>query len=408
MHFKYLIIGGGIAGFYAAQSIREIDKEGSLAIISQESYLPYDRTVLSKGYLEGKIRRDSIFLKKREYYEKNKIELMLNKKAIELDVEDNKVKLDDGTEIEFEKLLIATGGSPRKLNVEGSDLKGIFYLRSLDDCERIREAYEEAKNIVIVGGGFIGCEAASVFASKGLKVTIIELTEHLLSRVLDQEMSIFIEDFLKSKGVEIFTNTSASRFVGEDGRIKAVETNKGELIPADLALIGIGINPNVELAKQAGIKVENGIVVNEYLETNIQGIYAAGDVAMFYSTIFKKYMRVEHYDVALKQGKVAGKNMAGHRIPFDEVPYFFSYISELKIYVYGELNNQYKNLRRGELDINKGFLKFYFEGDTLNAVLAVNTFKDLQLAKELIKKRALLKDPSLIPKQEIELKLAFS
>ncbi|HLI46772.1 MAG TPA: FAD-dependent oxidoreductase [Geobacterales bacterium] len=403
MNYRYLILGGGISGFYAAQSIREKDKEGALAIISQESTLPYDRTVLSKGYLEGRIKRESIFLKKQDFYDKNKIELILGKSAVEIDPSNKRVKLNDGNWVHYEKLLIATGGTPRRLKIEGSDLKGVFHLRSLADCDMIKDWLSSTKKAVIIGGGFIGCEVASVLAKKNIEVTMLELTPHLLSRVLDEEMSIIIENFLKSKGVKIYTNTSASRIIGENGKIKAVETNNGEVIEADFALIGVGINPNVDLARNAGIKVDNGVITNEFLETSVQDIYAAGDIAMFYSPIFKKYMRVEHYDVAVKHGKIAGKNMAGERQAFDELPYFFSRMAELSVYVYGELNNKFQSVRRGEIDLKTGFLKFYFDNSVLNSVLAVNTFKDLNVAKELIKKRFEIKDIGIFSREDIDL-----
>lgn len=401
--YKYLIIGGGVSAYYAAQSIRERDKEGKLAIISKETVLPYDRTVLSKGYLEGKIKRESIFFKKQDFYDKNKIELILGKSVIKIDSNNNRVKLQDGNWFSYEKLLIATGGIPRKLNIEGSNLKGVFYLRSLEDCDIIKDWLNNTKKAVIIGGGFIGCEVAAVLAKKGIDVTMLEITPHLLSRVLDEEISIVIENFLKSKGVKILTNTSASRILGENGKIKAIETSDGQIIDAEMAIIGVGIIPNVEIAEDAGIKVENGIVTNEYLETNIPNIYAAGDIAMFYSTIFKKYMRVEHYDVAVKHGKIVGRNMTGERVPFEELPYFFSYIAELSIYVYGELNNKYHNIRRGELDLKKGFLKFYFENGILNSVLSINTFKDLNITKELIKRRYKADDISIFAKEDLDL-----
>jgi len=408
MNYKYLILGGGIAGCYAAQSIREIDKEGSIAIVSKEIHLPYDRTVLSKGYLQGKIKRESIFIKKKDFYEKNKIELILGRKAEKLDAENKKVKLDDSSWIGFDKLLIATGGEPRKLNIEGSELKGVFYLRSLDDCDSIKEWLSFAKKAVIIGGGFIGCEVASVLASKNIDTTILELTPHLLSRVLDEEMSIFIENFLKSKGVKIITNSSAIKIIGEDGKVKAVQTNNGDVIEADMVLIGVGIIPNIELAKNAGIKTDNGIITNEYLETSVPDIYAAGDIALFYSPIFNKYLRVEHYDVALRHGKVAGKNMAGKKETFNELPYFFSYMAELSIYVYGELSNKYKSVRRGLPDLKKGFLKFYFENGILNSVLSVNTFKDLNISKELIKERFKAEDINIFSYENFDLNILLN
>lgn len=405
--FKYLIVGGGVAGYNAAVSIRQIDKEGSLAIVSEESHLPYDRTVLSKGYLEGRIKKESIFFKKIDFYEKNSIKLFLNKRVTELDASNKIVKTEDGEVIEFDKLLLATGGKARKLKIEGSELKNVFYLRSLDDCEKIKEAMINAKSAVIIGGGFIGCEVASVFASKGITTTILELTQHLMSRVLDEEMSMFIEDFLRSKGIRILTNTSAKRIIGNH-RARAVETSDGEVIDADIVIVGIGISPNVELAEKAGIKIENGIVVDEYLETNVKDIFAAGDVAYFYSPIFKRHLRVEHYDLASKHGRIAGKNMAGNRSPFNELPYFFSHMAELSIYVYGEMNNKYLSIRRGGLDLKNGFLKFYLEDNIINAVLSVNTFREIDVAKELIKSRKQIEKLNVISDISFDLKKLLS
>ena len=393
-HAPYVIIGGGLAGVAAADTIRRRDKTGRLMMICAEPHPPYDRVPLSKGYLLGDITRDQIFLRRANFYERNKVELVLGQAATALDLTTRQITLADGRQIGFEKLLLATGGRPRRLPIPGADLGGIYYLRDLEDSDAIRAALQGARRAVVIGGGFIGCEVATGLAQLGLATTVVELTPGVLSLVLDAETSGFIESFLRQQGVTVLTNTAAAHFVGEQGRVRAVVTNTGETLEADLVTVGVGIAPNTELATAAGLTVDNGVVVNEYLEA-APGIYAAGDIARYYSPPLGRHVRVEHYDVALQHGRVAAANMTGEQRSYTELPYFFSYMGALHIDVVGDMSRRQQSIRRGALGLEPGFAQGYFADGLLQAVLCINGDPALlQAARECIAERRPVTDPA--------------
>lgn len=393
-HAPYVIIGGGLAGVAAADTIRRRDKTGRLMMICAEPHPPYDRVPLSKGYLLGEIQRDQIFLRRANFYERNKVELVLGQAATALDLTTRQITLADGRQVGFEKLLLATGGRPRRLPIPGADLEGIYYLRDLEDSDAIRAALQGAHRAVVIGGGFIGCEVATGLAQLGLATTVVELTPGVLSLVLDAETSGFIESFLRQQGVTVLTNTAAAHFVGEQGRVRAVVTNTGETLEADLVTVGVGIAPNTELAAAAGLPVDNGVVVNEYLEA-APGIYAAGDIARYYSPPLGRHVRVEHYDVALQHGRIAAANMTGEQRSYTELPYFFSYMGALHIDVVGDMSRRQQSIRRGALGLEPGFAQGYFADGMLQAVLCINGDPALlQAARECIAERRPVTDPA--------------
>jgi 3-phenylpropionate/trans-cinnamate dioxygenase ferredoxin reductase component len=389
----YVIIGGGLAGVAAADAIRRRDKTGRLILMCAEPHPPYDRVPLSKDYLLGNIERQQVFLRQPRFYERNNIEL-LHQAATALDLQARLVTLADGSQIGFEKLLLATGGRPRRLPIPGAHLQGAFYLRNLEDTETIQQAVRQARRAVVVGGGFIGCELAAGFTQLGLETTIVELTPAVLSLVLDAETSHFIEAYLRQRGVTILTNTAAAHLLEEHGRVKALYTNTGTELAADLVAIGVGILPNTELASAAGLTVENGVVVNEYLEA-ASGVYAAGDMARYYSPVLGRHLRVEHYDVALQHGRTAGANMTGAQQPYTELPYFFSHMGDLHIDVVGDMGRREHSVRRGPLALDPGFAQGYFADGLLQAVLCINGEGEfIQAARERIAQRQPVADPA--------------
>ena len=390
----YVIVGGGLAATAAIDAIRRRDKTGRLVLIGAEPHLPYDRVPLSKDYLLGRMEREHVFLRPPRFYERHRVERILGQSATVLDPNRNTITLDDGRQIPFQKLLMATGGRPRRLPVPGADLDGISYLRTLEDSDALRAGMAEARRAVVVGGGFIGCEVATAFAQSGLQTTLIEVTPAPLSLVLDTETSAFVTTFLSQQGVTLRTDTAAVRFVGKSGRIQRVVTGAGEEIEADVAVIGVGIAPNTELAAAAGLTVDNGVVVNEYLEAT-EDIYAAGDMACYYSPTLGRHLRVEHYDVALQHGRTAGANMAGARVTYTELPYFFSHMGALHIDVIGDMSSRQRCVRRGPLSLEPGFTQFYFADGLLQAALFVNGKPELlQAARERIAQRRPVVDPA--------------
>ena len=399
-HTSYVIIGGGLAAVAAADALRRRDKTGRLMLIAAEPHPPYDRVPLSKEYLLGEMERDQVFLRRPRFYERNKVELILNQAATALDLNTRQVTLANGTQIAFDKLLLATGGRPRRLPIPGDDLAGIYYLRNLEDTEAIQQAVKGARRAVVVGGGFIGCELATAFAKLGLTTTVVELTPAVLSLVIDPETSEFVQSYLRQQGVTVLTNTGAARFIGEQGRVKAVATNTGEELAADFVAVGVGIAPNTELAAAAGLSVDNGVVVNEYLEA-ADGVFAAGDMANYYSPILGHRLRVEHYDVAVQHGRVAGANMTGERQAYTELPYFFSFMGEIQLNVIGDMSRRERWVRRGDLCLDPGFVQFYFADGLLQAMLSVNRNGTLlQAARERIAQRRPVADPAAFADEE--------
>ncbi|ETW98852.1 MAG: hypothetical protein ETSY1_17160 [Candidatus Entotheonella factor] len=390
---SYVIVGGGLAAVAAADAIRRRDKEGRIIIISNEPHAPYDRVPLSKDYLLGNIERDDIFLRRTRFYERGKIELMLGQPVTALELDQHRVALANGDHVSFDKLLLATGGRPRRLPIPGDDLQGVFYLRNVEDTEAIQKAVEGAKRAVVVGGGFIGCELACAFTKLGLHTTVVELTPAVLSLAIDAETSQFIETYLRQQGVTVLTEIGAARFEGEAGQVTAVVTNTDERIEADIVAVGIGIIPNTELAAEAGLTVDNGVVVNEYLEA-AEDVYIAGDIARYYSPTMGRHVRVEHYDVAMQHGRTAAVNMTGERQAYTELPYFFSTMGEINLNVIGDMGKREQCVRRGALNLDPGFAQFYFAENLLQAVLTVNLNGPLlQAAKARILTRQPVADP---------------
>ena len=399
----YVIIGGGLAATAAIDAIRRRDKTGRLALIGAEVHLPYDRVPLSKDYLLGRMEREDVFLRRPRFYERHRVEQFLGQSATAVDVSTRTVTLDDGSEVGFEKLLLATGGRPRRLPIPGAGLDGIYYLRTLEDSDALRAAMADARRAAVVGGGFIGCEVATAFAQSGLQTTLIEVTPAPLSLVLDAETSAFIASFLSQQGVTLRTDTAAAQFAGAQGRVERVVTSGGEEIEADVVVIGVGIAPNTELAAAAGLNVDNGVVVNEYLEA-ADAIYAAGDVARYYSPTLGRHLRVEHYDVALQHGRTAGANMAGAHLAYTELPYFFSHVGALHVDVIGDMSVRQQSVRRGPLSLEPGFAQFYFADGLLQAALFINGKPDhLQAARERIAQRRPVTDPAAFADETREL-----
>jgi len=403
---RYLIVGGGLAGGSAVEAIRSRDHEGRIVLVSDERHLPYDRVALSKGYLMGKLRQESLFLQDTEFYEQQHVEVLLGRRAQRLDTSAQAVFLDDGRELKYERLLLATGGRVRHLPIQGSDLPGIYYLRTIEDSDAIRMAMSSARRVVVIGGGFIGCEIAAACMQSGLDTTIIEACPSLLSLPLDPETAQWITKYFIEQGVHVLTNEAAARLVESKGRVAAVETKTEKTIPADFVAVGIGITPNIELAKEAGLPVDNGVIVDEQLRVDNTSVYAAGDVASFYSPVFDKHLRLEHYDAAAKHGKVAGANMTGAQERFIELPHFFSSMFKLRIEVWGDATQRDVLVRRGPLELSDkgGFAQFYLSQGRVQAYLSVNRpYKEAESSKNLILSRQPIKDTSLLSNESVDL-----
>jgi 3-phenylpropionate/trans-cinnamate dioxygenase ferredoxin reductase component len=402
-HASYVIVGGGLAAVAAADALRRRDKAGRIVIISNEPHPPYDRVPLSKDYLLGHIERDDIFLRRARFYERSKVELMLSQPVTALELDQHRVVLASGDRVSFDKLLLATGGRPRRLPIPGDEMNGVFYLRNVEDTEAIQKAVEGARRAVVVGGGFIGCELACAFTKLGLHTTVVELTPAVLSLAIDAETSQFIESYLRQQGVHVLTEIGAARFEGDNGQVVAVVTHTGERLEADIVAVGVGIIPNTELAAEAGLNVDNGVIVNEYLEA-AENVYVAGDIARYYSPTMGRHVRVEHYDVAMQHGRTAAVNMTGERQAYTELPYFFSTMSDINLNVIGDMGKREHCVRRGPLSLDPGFAQFYFAEGLLQAVLTVNRDGSwLQAAKARILTGQPVADPKAFADESKEI-----
>jgi 3-phenylpropionate/trans-cinnamate dioxygenase ferredoxin reductase subunit len=335
---NYLLVGGGLASVWAAQNIRERDKEGRLIIVGEESRPPYDKPPLSKNYIaDDEIKEADAYSKFDNFYPDNNIELMLGSKATKLDPAAHTVTLENGTAIRYEKLLLCTGADPKTLAVPGSDLKNVFYLRKLDESLAIRAAIRKSKRIVLAGAGYLNLEVGSGALKNGLNVTYVEPTGWPWSRFASPKLGQFMTGAYEKAGAKFHFNDSVTAFTG-DGSISSVTTKTGAQIACDMAVIAVGATLNTELAKDAGLKMgdRGGVIVNEFLQTSDPDIYAAGDIACFQDIALGKQWHAEHHLNAKWQGRAVGAIMAGDRKPYDQVPYFFSDFLDLHMVQRGD------------------------------------------------------------------------
>jgi NAD(P)H-nitrite reductase large subunit len=304
----YLIIGGGTAGTTAAETIRQKDLEGSVTIISEELEPLYSR-ILLREFLEDRLPLERLYLRTSEQYEEKRINLIKGVKANRLDTQNKKIYLPSGEEIHYKKLLLASGSKPEHLDTPGSDLEGIYYLRTLADAKKIKNQLAKAKTAVIVGGGFIGLDFVQIFRRVGLPTTCLLRGSHYWSRQVGERIGELINEVLEKNGVKLITKTQACKFIGKDSLEKIV-LEGGQEITADIAGVGVGVYPSLGYLGESEIKVNKGVVTNEYLETEAPDVWAAGDIAEFYDLTFSKHHKLGNWSNSTIQGRVAGLNMA--------------------------------------------------------------------------------------------------
>lgn len=383
---KYLLIGGGVASGQAAKNIREKDPDGSITIVGEEPYVPYDRPPLSKEFMRGEKRREELFFDPKEYFHEKKIDLILSTSVQKLELSGTTALLSNGETLAFEKALIATGGRPIRLNIPGAQLQGVYYLRTIDDSSAIAAAAYAGKRAVIIGGGFIGMEVASSLTQRGVQVSVVEALPHIWARFADETLAAFFQDYCRKKDVTFYTSEMVSEIRGV-GKASSVVTKSGKELPCDFVCIGAGIVPNAELAREAGLRVDNGIVVNEFLQSSHPDIYAAGDVANYFDPIFGKRRRVEHWGHAEYCGQLAGQNMAGARNPYDLLTYVWSDIFDLHLEFAGDETEHDEVLIRGRFE-DKSFTVLYLKEKTLTAYFAINTnTKEFPVLQKFIRQK---------------------
>jgi NADPH-dependent 2,4-dienoyl-CoA reductase/sulfur reductase-like enzyme len=379
MKSKYVFLGGGMVAGYAAKELVERGlRPGELTIVSADTSVPYERPPLSKGFLAGKDTEESVRISPAEFYSQHGIELLLNREVKDIDTTGKVLHLSSGADLAFEKLVLATGAEVRTLDVPGSNLSGIHYLRSLDDSKKIRSNADAAKNALVIGGGFISMEVASVLAQKGLKTAMLLREDRVWKRLFTPAMSRFFEEYYADRGVRLIKQAEVKELRGDSAVSSAVLTN-GQTVECDLVVAGLGVKPVTDLIAAAGIKVDDGVVVNEYLETGVPGIYAAGDVANYRDTIFGKRRRVEHWDNAVSQGQHVARVLMGDRKPFVHVPYFFSDVFDLSYEFWGDTADATDVVERGDVS-SSSFSVWWFKEKRVIAAFTMNRPDDERTA----------------------------
>ena len=320
----YVIVGGGLAGAKAAETLRAEGFAGRVVLFGEETVRPYERPPLSKGYLLGKEGLDKVFVHGEEWYADNDVDLQLARAVDSIDLDGKEVSA-GGTRVGFDKLLLVTGSVPRRLDVDGADLEGVLYLRRLGDSEAIRGAIAGGgKRVVVVGAGWIGLETAAAARMYGNYVTIVEPQPTPLYAVLGPEMGEVFAALHREHDVDLRLGEGVGSLIGLDGHVASAMTSHGEELPADIVIVGVGIRPLVDLGQAAGLEVDNGILTDQALRTSHRDVFAAGDVASSYNPLFGRRLRVEHWANALNGGPAAARSMLGQDETYDRVPYFYS------------------------------------------------------------------------------------
>jgi NTE family protein len=384
-HFELVIAGGGLAAARAIKAYRESGGRGLIALLSKESDLPYHRPALSKRYLRGETT-DAPFAEDAAFYRDHDVEVLLETTATGVDAGSRTVATDVGT-FRYDKLLIATGARPRRLAVPGAELEGVYALRTLRDSQAIRAAARWAEQAVVVGGGFIGMEVAASLRQLGLAVTLIHLGRGLFDQLRSSELSDELVTLYREHGVELLLEQEVAGF-GGDGRLSYVETKSGLCVEAEIAVVGVGVVPNVDFLADSGLALDNGVVVNQRFETRAPGVFAAGDVANFFDPLYGRQRRIEHWSNANYQGIEAGKVLAGSGGGYDTVSSFFSEVFGTTVKVSGDVSRYDELTVEGSL-ASGTLLTSYGEGGRLVGALTVGQSDELEtLLRDLIAEHA--------------------
>jgi 3-phenylpropionate/trans-cinnamate dioxygenase ferredoxin reductase subunit len=387
------IAGTGQAGFQAAASLRQDGFSGRIILIGDEPVSPYQRPPLSKSYLAGDSGLDELWLRPETFYTTHEIDLLAGETVTAVDRAGHRLRLASGSEISWDHLILASGARFRPLAVPGAELDGVLPLRTLADADILRARLDQAREVVVVGAGFIGLEFASVAIARGGAVHIIEITHHPMGRVVSAETARFFSDAHRRWGAKISLGTGLTRILGASGRVTGVETTDGRHLPADLVLICIGVIPNAELASGAGLAVDNGIAVDEYLATEDPAIFAIGDCANFPTPFAVGRVRLESVQNAVDQGRCVAAHITGKPAPYDKVPWFWSDQGDLKLQIAGITAGHDLSVLRGQPE-GGHFSVFCYRAGRLIGVESIN-----QTADHVVARRLLAGDPKLTPEQ---------
>jgi len=396
-----VIVGAGHGAGQVAATLRQKHFTGQVTLVGEEPWYPYQRPPLSKKYLAGEMTAERLYFKPPSFYDDPGTCVQLNTRVAAIDRNRRKISTDDGDSLDYTHLVLATGSRPRKLGLRGANLAGIHYLRSIDDVNAIRGEMGSGKRVVIVGAGYIGLEVAAVTAQLGFDVTVIEMEDRVMSRVVSPRLSTFYQDLHTERGVKLKLSTGVRSFSG-DRRVDSIITDSGESLPADIVIIGIGIMPNVELAAESGLEVSNGIVVDDHCRTIDPDIYAIGDCTWHPNALLGFHLRLESVHNALEQAKTAATNICGNDVAYAQVPWFWSDQYDLKLQIAGLSQGYDQVVMRGNPN-DRSFACLYLRDGQLISVDAVNSPKDFMQSKALIAAHAII-DPVTLANTDIPLK----
>ena len=320
----FVIVGAGMAGALTAQALRDEGFEGRVLLVGNEADRPYERPPLSKDYLMGKAERESVFVHPEGWYAENDVELRTRTNVTSIDAGQHEVRIEDGERVTYDALALATGAEPRRLKIAGADLNGVHYLRRIGDSEALRNAFSQASRVAVIGGGWIGLETAAAARAAGVDVTLLERDSLPLQQILGTEIAQVFASLHHDNGVDVRVNVTVDALEGESGQVTGVRLSNGDVVAADLVIVGVGVVPKIDLAEQAGLSLDNGVLVDESLRTSDPSIVAVGDIANAYHPLLKRRIRVEHWANARRQPPVAAQTMLGKTSVYDRVPYFFT------------------------------------------------------------------------------------
>jgi 3-phenylpropionate/trans-cinnamate dioxygenase ferredoxin reductase subunit len=382
----FAIVGASLAGAKAAEELRTAGFDGRVVLIGAEPELPYERPPLSKDYLRGESEREQALVHEPSFYQQHDIELLTATAVHRIDPNGGRLVLQDGRELRFDRLLLATGAEPRRLQTPGADLDGIHYLRTLSDSEALRGRLDAGGHVAVIGAGWIGSEVAASARQKGCEVTLIDPLSLPNERIFGREIGEFYHDVHAQHGVELVLGDGVQSFEG-DRAVRRVRTASGRTVECDFAVVGVGVTPTVALALDAGLRIDNGIVVDDRLQTSAANVYAAGDVANAWHPFYRRQIRVEHWANALNQGPAAARAMLGQHVSYDQIPYFFSDQYDVGMEYCGYATAWDSVVFRGERDSGQ-FIAFWLEDGRVVAGMNVNVWDVNEQVQALIRSRA--------------------
>jgi 3-phenylpropionate/trans-cinnamate dioxygenase ferredoxin reductase component len=381
----FVIVGASLAGAKAAGELRERGFDGRIVLIGSEPERPYERPPLSKDYLRGESEREKARVHESGFYEDHQIELVTGTTVTAVDPSAGRVILDGGRELAFDRLLLTTGAEPRRLQVPGGELDGVYYLRTLADCEALRTRLDAGGHVAVVGAGWIGSEVAASARQRGLEVTVIDPLELPNERIFGREIGEFYRDVHAGHGIELLLGEGVEAFEG-DTVVRRVRTASSKTVECDFVVVGVGVVPRVDLARAAGLEIDNGVVVDEHLRSSAPNVFAAGDVANAWHPFYGRRIRVEHWANALNQGPAAARAMLDEEVSYDRIPYFFSDQYEVGMEYSGYASESSEVVFRGD-PAGGEFIAFWLGDGRVDAAMNVNVWDVTDPLQNLIRSR---------------------